>query len=189
MRHTIGRIVRTRANTKRERKSDKRVARVERGRFAPGASGNPNGRPRVYGEVRELARQHGPDAIARLVVLMHSQDENVSVKACSVLLDRGYGRPEQAIAVSAMPVYAGDPFAVADPIEASRAYEQIMAGTISPDAVRFEALPAPSRGAQSADRTVAVVDAQLGRSEAPTDARVAPIDDSKLAKTWEALGR
>jgi hypothetical protein len=176
----------TRANT---RKAKPKVSRVDRGRFAPGACGNPNGRPRVVYEVRELARQHGPDAIARLVVLMHSEDENVSVKACSVLLDRGYGRPEQSIAVAAMPVCAGDPFAVADPIEASRTYEQIMAGTISADAVRFTALPAPSAGPQSDDRTVGVIDAQSGQPEPPADARVAPIDDSKLTRTWEALGR
>ena len=58
-----------------------------------GESGNPGGRPRVAGEVRELARQHGHAAINRLVHLMYSNNESVAVRAAEALLDRGYCRP------------------------------------------------------------------------------------------------
>jgi hypothetical protein len=64
-----------------------------------GQSGNPGGRPKVAAAVLELARHHGPDAIARLIELMHSQKETVAIRAAEALLDRAYGRPPQAVAV------------------------------------------------------------------------------------------
>jgi hypothetical protein len=69
--------------------------------WRPGQSGNPGGRPRVAGEVRELARQHGYEAIRRLVAHMHSKNEGVAVRACEALLDRGYGRTVQGVELSA----------------------------------------------------------------------------------------
>jgi hypothetical protein len=132
----------------------KTVKRVERGHFAPGASGNPNGRPKVAAEIREIARQHGPHAIARLVELSNSRDGGVAVNACRTLLDRGYGRPEQAIAVATLP-YAGE-VTVTDAIDAAVAYEKIMRGDLAPEAVRLlpaaNGMPRISRRAQSDDR-------------------------------------
>lgn len=66
-----------------------------------GQSGNPGGRPKVVAEIRELARQHGYEAIRRLVALMHSKNESVAVRACEALLDRGYGRTVQGVELSA----------------------------------------------------------------------------------------
>jgi hypothetical protein len=60
--------------------------------WKPGQSGNPGDRPKVVAEIRELARQHGYDAIRRLVDLMYSKNESVVVRACEALLDRGFGR-------------------------------------------------------------------------------------------------
>lgn len=40
-------------------------------------------------EIRELARQHGAQAIERLVDLMDSKTEAVAVRAAEALLDRG----------------------------------------------------------------------------------------------------
>lgn len=65
--------------------------------WKPGQSGNPGGRPKVSAEVRELAREHGPKAIQRLVALMNSKNESVAVRASEAILDRGYGRPTQAM--------------------------------------------------------------------------------------------
>jgi hypothetical protein len=65
--------------------------------WRPGQSGNPGGRPKVSAEIRNLAREHGPKAIERLVALMHSQNESVAVRAAEALLDRGYGRPMQGM--------------------------------------------------------------------------------------------
>lgn len=66
-----------------------------------GQSGNPGGRPKVVAEVTELARKHCPAAIARLVKIMgKSKDERVVVAACVAILDRGCGKPAQAVSVS-----------------------------------------------------------------------------------------
>jgi hypothetical protein len=57
-----------------------------------GQSGNPGGRPKVSAEIRDLARNHGAQAIERLVALMDSNNESVAVRAAEALealLDRG----------------------------------------------------------------------------------------------------
>lgn len=63
--------------------------------FAPGKSGNPGGRPRD--EVKGLARQHGPEAINKLVEWMRSGNAKASVSAATALLDRGWGKPTQPV--------------------------------------------------------------------------------------------
>lgn len=65
--------------------------------FAKGISGNPGGRPKEVAEVRELAKEHGPAAIKRLVKLMASDNERTAVAACQALLDRGYGKPHASV--------------------------------------------------------------------------------------------
>jgi hypothetical protein len=63
-----------------------------------GPSPNPGGRPKVAGEVKELARRHGPEAVETLVRLMREAErDETRVRAAEALLDRGYGRPTQAI--------------------------------------------------------------------------------------------
>jgi hypothetical protein len=65
--------------------------------FEKGQSGNPGGRPKVEGEIRALAQEHGPEALKRLVQLMKSKNERVAVAAAQAVLDRGYGKPPQAV--------------------------------------------------------------------------------------------
>ena len=97
------------------------------GRWLLGApSPNAGGRPRVVAEIRDLARQHGPAAVRRLVQLMRSDDEQVAVAACRVLLDRGYGRPEQALTLAPVLTVSVGSAPVTSADEAARIYATIV---------------------------------------------------------------
>jgi len=70
-----------------------------RGRWVPGASPNPGGRPAGMAEVRDLARSYTAIAIEKLAHLVqHAKSEQACIAAASALLDRGWGRPTQPIA-------------------------------------------------------------------------------------------
>lgn len=70
------------------------------GRWKKGESGNPSGRPKDLPELRKLARSHGEHCIQRLFELSQDQNGKVAVAACSILLDRGYGKAIQSVEVS-----------------------------------------------------------------------------------------
>lgn len=66
--------------------------------FKPGQSGNPNGRPKMPEELREAFRASAPKALATLLyILENGVKDNDRVRAAEILLDRGYGKPVQAI--------------------------------------------------------------------------------------------
>lgn len=75
------------------------VARTNRGQFRKGQSGNPGGRPKTVGHVRDLAQAHTEDAIRALVGVIKSTKAPPAarVSAATALLDRGWGRPAQPI--------------------------------------------------------------------------------------------
>lgn len=81
--------------------------------FQKGISGNPGGRPKVLGDVQELARQKSPEAIETLSKIM--QDEKAApaarVAAANALLDRGFGKPTQPISQTLTKV---DPSSLSD---------------------------------------------------------------------------
>jgi hypothetical protein len=55
-----------------------------------GQSGNPGGRPKVEGEIRELARQHTMTALRTLIeIAEQGENESARVTATNALLDRG----------------------------------------------------------------------------------------------------
>lgn len=57
--------------------------------------GTPN---KATAEIKDIARQYGPDALKRLVHLAkNAESEQAQVAACREILDRAYGRPAQAI--------------------------------------------------------------------------------------------
>lgn len=59
------------------------------GRFVPGVTGNPGGRPKG---IAAIARQHTDKAVDVLVAAMDSNDERVKIAAAKEILDRGYGK-------------------------------------------------------------------------------------------------
>ena len=68
---------------------------MKSGRFAPGSSGNPGGRPKDEARVAELARSYTSEAVETLVYLMrHGRDERARGTAAQALLDRGWGKPK-----------------------------------------------------------------------------------------------
>ena len=70
------------------------------GRFQPGKSGNPGGRPKEIGRVKELARVHTEEALSTLAAIMRDSKSPAAarVRAAECLLDRGWGRPTQPLA-------------------------------------------------------------------------------------------
>ena len=65
--------------------------------FIKGQSGNPGGRPKENSVVKKLARDHGESAINKLVELLGCGVPGTELAAANALLDRGYGKPAQAI--------------------------------------------------------------------------------------------
>jgi hypothetical protein len=63
-----------------------------------GVSGNPRGRPKFYGPIQELARLETEAALQTLVEIMHrGKPDAARVAAAQAVLDRGWGRPVQAL--------------------------------------------------------------------------------------------
>jgi hypothetical protein len=81
--------------------------------FQKGISGNPGGRPKVLGDVQELARQKSPEAITTLANIMNDEKAPPAarVAAANALLDRGYRKPTQPISQTLAKV---DPSTISD---------------------------------------------------------------------------
>ena len=76
----------------------KLAAKPSGGKFLAGISGNPGGRPREVGDVREMARDHTEEAVETLVDLMrHAKSDAARGAPAQALLDRVYGK---SVAVS-----------------------------------------------------------------------------------------
>ena len=87
-----------RRSSRRENTSDHVPKRGDRGKWLPGSSPNPGGRPKIIEDIRDLAREHSATAINTLVQIAESgKQESARVAAASALLDRGWGKPTQPL--------------------------------------------------------------------------------------------
>jgi hypothetical protein len=67
--------------------------RDDLGRFVPGNSANPGGRPGVPEVIKAKLRELSPRAVTRLGQLLDSADERIALEAARTILDRHLGRP------------------------------------------------------------------------------------------------
>jgi hypothetical protein len=168
-----------------------------RGGFVKGISGNPGGRPKVEGEIRNLARKYSRTAIRRLAQLVKSKNERVAVAAATALLDRAWGRPAQALTgadgAPLIPPGLLGAGPISDAQTASQVYLAFMGNpTINLDGIRFDAsaaLPEPQAPEEPAAQPIAPVPvptvAALPVRPVAVHSRVqpVPVDHS----TWERL--
>jgi hypothetical protein len=78
---------------------------AQRGGKRPGAGRKPGSKSRATIEAKatlsELAKQYAPDALRVLSEIMRgSESDSARVAAANSLLDRGYGKPAQAMTLS-----------------------------------------------------------------------------------------
>lgn len=92
-----------------EQHARNRARRDKSGRFLPGASGNPAGRPALpdclTACLRELAgepaRAGGPTRAQELAVVLWGKALGGDIRAAVLILDRLEGKPAQAVSVTA----------------------------------------------------------------------------------------
>lgn len=106
--------------------------------FQIGQSGNPGGRPSQDGAIKALARKHTKAAIATLAHLMKTSDQPPVRVSCAVaLLDRGWGRPAQALTNE-----DGSPLQIQTIVFAAlREAAELPAPYVDADPVRIETKP------------------------------------------------
>jgi hypothetical protein len=142
-----------------------------------------------------MAREHGPEAIARLVHWMRSGDSQSSIAAAKILLDRGYGKSMQLLGspngAPLVNINMGNSAPITDPVEAARIYAEFMRDpSIDMSRVTF-ASPKPSEVvAEVPAREAVPIVAESNAAPLPerVDARIEPVE-SKTAATWEALSK
>ena len=110
------------------------------GRWVKGQSGNPGGRPKMPEDLKRAMQGLAENAIKVLREAMESDDLRARIMAASHVLDRGYGKPTQAVDLTAKTDTSG---------------------------AHLEALKALMKGRRG-DEVAAVASASVEEDEAPT---------------------
>lgn len=85
------------------------VPRTDIGHWPSGVSGNPGGYSKekraLVARMAELAREHTPAAIGKIVALMNDPKSSraMQLAAANALLDRAYGKPAQTVFTPDLP--------------------------------------------------------------------------------------
>jgi hypothetical protein len=66
--------------------------------FTKGVSGNPGGRPKGFGHIKEMALKKCPNILKRLEYIANQDvDLRAAVAACTKIMEYGVGKPAQTI--------------------------------------------------------------------------------------------
>jgi len=71
--------------------------------FVPGQSGNPSGRPKADPILREMAQARTAEAFQVVLDALADPDKRIALKAAEIVLDRGHGKPAQAVELANAP--------------------------------------------------------------------------------------
>ncbi len=76
--------------------------RLDNGKFAPGNCANPGGRPKLPMELKARCQSLTPEAVDVWCTIMRDTGARCSdrIRAAENIVDRGYGRPTQAVEVN-----------------------------------------------------------------------------------------
>ena len=102
------------------------MPRDDLGRFAPGTSGNPGGRPKPPDGLRTRLADLSFLAVERLGELLDSGDERVRLEAARTILDRHLGRPAIQADISLHSAEADGHLAALIAVARRRSLEPIM---------------------------------------------------------------
>jgi hypothetical protein len=107
------------------------VKRDERGRVVSGAL-NPGGRPKADHSVTDLAREHTPEAMEKIVDLMRNgETQKIQFDAAVYIVNRGWGTPHQSVDMNVLFVREMYKW----PLEKVREFRNVYAASLQPPQV------------------------------------------------------
>jgi hypothetical protein len=79
------------------------IKRDSKGRFVKGQSGNKEGRQKIPEDIKQAFRSLAPDCCRVLCSIVNDESARHAdrIKAAEVILDRGFGKPVQAVDLDA----------------------------------------------------------------------------------------